>query len=128
MEASRLAEVGLFATCSPEEVERFGAELRLDRHPVGTVLVEQGDLSIKFFILLTGHVTVHRDGVHVADLGPGDFFGEMGVLALEERNATVIATTPVEVAQMMGWRLRETLADLPGLRDALERAAGQRKP
>lgn len=102
--------------------------MRLDRHPVGTVLVEQGDLSTKFFVILTGHVTVHRDGTHIADLGPGDFFGEMGVLALEDRNATVIATTPVEVAQMMGWRLRETLGEFPGLRDALERAAGQREP
>jgi CRP/FNR family transcriptional regulator, cyclic AMP receptor protein len=125
---SRLAGFGLFSDLSSDEIELLETDMRFDRLPVGTVLVEQGDIPTKFFVLVAGHVTVHRDGTHIADLGPGDFFGEMGVLALEERNATVIATTPIEVAQMMGWRLRETLEDSPDLREALKKAVGERKP
>ena len=42
-----------------------------------------------------GEAEVTRDGEHVADLGPGDFFGEMGLLEKTLRNATVTAKTPM---------------------------------
>lgn len=120
MEASELSGVDLVAGLSDQAVEAFAAELKRERHPVGYVLVEQGDVSSKFFILLDGHVTVHRDGAHVADLGPGDIMGEMGVIALKSRNASVIATTPVEVAVAMGWSLRECMDAQPDLKTRLE--------
>jgi len=77
-------------------------------------------------VLISGRVTVDRDGSHVVDLGPGDFFGEVGVLSLENRNASVIATTPVEVAVMMGWSLRELMDRQPELAARLEKAAAAR--
>jgi CRP-like cAMP-binding protein len=51
----------------------------------------------------------------VADLGPGDFFGEMGLLEKDRRNASVIATSPLRLITMTGWdlkRLEKTAPDV----------------
>lgn len=119
-------DLELFAGLSEDQRSAVEAVMKRERHPRGAVLVEEGDLPSKFFVILSGHVTVHRDGGHLADLGPGDFFGEMGVLALESRNASIIATTPVEVAAAMGWDLRKVLGDNTQLRDKLATAAANR--
>jgi CRP/FNR family transcriptional regulator, cyclic AMP receptor protein len=111
----RLASVELFAGLSDEERSAVAATMRLQRFARGGVVAEEGDLPTKFFVMLDGHVTVHRDGRHVADLGPGEVFGEAGAAALQPRNASVIATTPVEVAVMMGWDLRDLMTALPAL-------------
>ncbi|MGH8912043.1 MAG: cyclic nucleotide-binding domain-containing protein [Acidimicrobiia bacterium] len=126
MDPSELAAIGLFADLSPEDLAAIAAEARLERHPTGYVLAEQDDIPTKFFVLISGSVTVDRDGSHVVDLGPGDFFGEVGVLSLENRNASVIATTPIEVAVMMGWSLRELMDRQPELAGRLQTAAAAR--
>jgi CRP-like cAMP-binding protein len=126
MDADRLQSVGLMAEVSDSHREELAEVMRLESHPRGAVLVEEGDLPTKFYIVLSGYVTVHRQGRHITDLGPGDFFGELGVLSLEGRNASVIATTPCEVAVAMGWDLRQLLADMPELRSRLETAAASR--
>lgn len=126
MNPADLANVELFHELTEEELERLAKIMRCKKHRVGEPLVEEGDVPTKFFVLLSGHVTVHRDGSHVADLGPGDFFGEVGVLSLDARNASVIATTPVEVAEVFGWDLRNLLDNMPELGAKLEQAAGER--
>lgn len=80
----------------------------------------------KFFLLLSGHATVHRGGQHLNDLGPGDVFGEIGVLSLEPRSATVITTTGARVAVAMGWDLRDLLDKSPHLKARVESLASAR--
>lgn len=104
----------------------LGTVMSAKEHPRGTVLVEEGDLPTTFHVILEGNVTVHANGRHLADLGPGDYFGEIGVLSLENRNASVIATTPVRVAVAMGWDLRTLLDQKPDLKDKLLQAAEDR--
>ena len=77
--------------------------------------------------MVEGYVTVHHGGRHIADLGPGDVFGERGDLALKPRNASVIANTPVKVAVAMGWDVRDLLGDRPRLNAALEAEARERE-
>ena len=126
MDGAHLAPVDLFSSFTVDERQKIADCMNAEAHPRGAVLVEEGDLPTKFFVLLDGHVTVHRHGRHVADLGPGDYFGEVGVLSLEPRNASVIATTPVEVAVTMGWELRNVLSGSPELRATLESATRTR--
>lgn len=118
--AERLGEVGLFTDLSDEERAQVAEQMRLERSPRGAVVAEEGDLPTRFFVILDGHVTVHRDGHHVADLGVGDVFGEAGVAALQPRNASVIATTPVEVGVLMGWDLRDLMTAIPALGARIE--------
>ena len=65
--------------------------------PAGKVVTEEGDFAREFFVILDGSAEVIRDGQHVAVLGPGDFFGEIG-LVTERRMATVVAASDLDVA------------------------------
>lgn len=127
MDGAGLDSVELFSDLSTDDRTRIGGVLKVEEHPTGRVLVEEGDLPTKFFVILEGSVTVHRQGRHVVDLGPGDFFGEIGVLAMERRNATVIATTPLTAAVAMGWDLRRVLDERPAARRRLEEVAASRQ-
>jgi CRP-like cAMP-binding protein len=126
MDIEELERVGFCTDLTDEDRALLAEVFRDESHPVGTALVVEGGDPTKFFVLLAGHVTVHRDGSHLADLGPGDCFGEMGVVAKESRNATVIATTPVRVAVAMGWDLRDQLAANSDLRARVEAAIAAR--
>lgn len=118
--AGDLASVPLFEGLSDEERQDVAEHMRRLRAPVGTVLAEHGGLSSKAFLVLEGSLTIHREGRHVADLGVGDIVGETGTLALVPRNATVIATTPSVIAELMGWDLRELADRFPAVRARLE--------
>lgn len=109
METADLATAVRTTGLSEDDWAVLAGAMKVRDVPRGTVLVEEGDLPTSFHVILDGHVTVHRDGRHLGDLGPGDYFGEVGVLSLETRNASVIATTPVRVATAMGWDLRTLL-------------------
>ena len=54
-----------------------------------------------------------RDGEHVADLGPGDFFGEIGLLEKDLRTATVVARTPMRLITLTGWDLKRMERTMP---------------
>jgi CRP/FNR family cyclic AMP-dependent transcriptional regulator len=126
MDSANLITTGALSNVADEDRAALAEVMRIEDRPRGNVLVEEGDIPDKFFLLVNGHVTVHRSGRHVADLGPGDIFGETGVLALKPRNASVIATTPVQVAVAMGWDVRGLLPERPSLKAALEAEAEQR--
>ena len=80
---------------------KFGPE----RFPAGADIIQQGDIPDKFYIITRGQVEVvvqPPDGLDavVNRLGPGDFFGEIGLLNQSLRMATVRAETAVDVMAM----------------------------
>lgn len=92
----------------------------------GQEIVEQGDLSYKFFVVLEGTASVNRDGRSIAELGPGDFFGETGILEKARRNAAVVAETPMRLGMFVSWDVRELMNEHPGFRDRIEAAHARR--
>ena len=126
MDTADVEAAALSTGLSAKDWTALGRVMKVRNHPRGTVLAEEGDLPTAFHVLLDGHVTVHREGVHLNDLGAGDYFGEVGVLSLQTRNASVIATTPVRVATAMGWDLRTLLDENPELRKKLTETASNR--
>jgi CRP-like cAMP-binding protein len=71
-------------------------------------------------------VIVHGDTVNT--LGPGDFFGESGVIEKQQRNATVVAKTRMRLVTLTGWDLRRMKRQLAPVWDALEKAINERRP
>ena len=59
--------------------------------------MREGDYSYDLLAIEEGTAKIERHGEHVADIGPGDIVGEMGVLERAQRNATVIATSPMRL-------------------------------
>jgi CRP/FNR family cyclic AMP-dependent transcriptional regulator len=106
LDATRLKSIGLFEEVGDEELAEiapFATEVSVEE---GRELVREGDFSYEFMAIEEGEAEVTRGGEHVADLGPGDFFGEMGLLEKTLRNATVTAKTPVRLVTLTGWDLR----------------------
>ncbi len=68
-----------------------------------------------------------RDGQYLDELGPGDFFGEMGLLEDAPRNADVIAETPLTLMVLSGPAFRELERDAPELVRRLRRSIEQRR-
>jgi CRP/FNR family transcriptional regulator, cyclic AMP receptor protein len=113
MDPNRLKSLPLFADVSDEELSQvatFAQEISVE---AGRVLVREGDFSYEFMAIEQGEAEVTRHGEHVADLGPGDFFGEMGLLEKTLRNATVTAKTPMQLVTLTGWDLRRIERSIP---------------
>ena len=118
MDASRLKSIPLFEEVGEEELAQiapFATEVEVE---AGRELVREGDFSYEFMAIEQGDAEVTRGGEHVADLGPGDFFGEMGLLERTLRNATVTAKTPIRLITLTGWDLKRVERSAP---EAMER-------
>ena len=118
MDASRLKSIPLFEEVGEEELAQiapFATEVEVE---AGRELVREGDFSYEFMAIEEGEAEVTRGGEHVADLGPGDFFGEMGLLERTLRNATVTAKTPIRLVTLTGWDLKRVERSAP---EAMER-------
>jgi CRP/FNR family transcriptional regulator, cyclic AMP receptor protein len=101
VDAARLQSIPLFADLSHKEREQIARWAdEVDVH-AGYHLLEQGRFPHEFFVIEQGTVAITKDGQHVADLGPGDFFGEIAILEHERRTATVVASTPVTAIVML---------------------------
>ena len=66
-------------------------------------------------MLIEGTVRVDKDGRKVADLGPGDWLGEIALLTKAPRTATVTATSPVRSLVITDRDFRQTVAEMPSI-------------
>ena len=126
MDESHLQGIPLFDQLSNRErreVARLADEIDLAE---GTALVRQGEFSYEFFVIKDGTASVERDGEHVAELGPGDFLGEMGIVGNTVRNATVVTTSPARVIVMSEQALRSMRASNPTIADRITAAVEER--
>ena len=110
-----LAEVPLFAACSKKElalIARGTDEIALKD---GHVLTTQDETSREAFVIVSGNVTVKRNGRKVAELGPGSMIGELGLLDRGPRTATVEAQGPVDVLVIGPREFSAILDDVPSI-------------
>ena len=113
MDPNRIKSIPLFADVSDEELSQiatFAQEISVE---AGRDLVREGDFSYELMAIEDGEAEVTRHGEHVADLGPGDFFGELGLLEKTLRSATVTAKTPMRIVTFTGWDLRRMERTVP---------------
>jgi CRP/FNR family transcriptional regulator, cyclic AMP receptor protein len=92
-----LLRVPLFSRLSEKELQQVRSLLTEVNIKPGVVLARQGSTGHEFFIIVSGSASVDRDGEHLADVGPGDFQGEISMLDGGPRTATITATTPMTI-------------------------------
>ncbi len=110
-----LSVVPLFAACSKKElglISRRAEQISIDP---GRVITKEGAPGHEFFVILEGTATVSRGGRKIATLGAGDYFGELALLDRAPRNATVTATTELEVVVLGQREFSGLLDEVPGL-------------
>lgn len=110
-----LKNVPLFAGCSKNELRQLAKvadELDLRE---GTVLTREGRPGREFFVLIDGTAAVTKKGKKIADLGPGDWLGEIALITESPRTATVTATSPVDVLVITDRRFRSVVETMPSI-------------
>lgn len=126
MDADRLRAVPLFEGLSDQELARCAEWFDEVEVPGGSGLAKQDDFAYKFFVVLDGEVDVHRDFDFVARLGPGECFGEMGLLSGERRNARVVGHTRCTLGCMMTWDFKEMVEQFPAIGERIDAIAAER--
>ena len=127
MDEAALRRIQLFDGLSRKQRKLIAMRVDEVDVPAGKVLCCKGKTADEFFVIEEGTAKVVRDGQYLDALGPGDFFGEMGLLDDAPRNADVIAETPLTVMVLRGPALRELERDAPRLARRLRRSVQQRR-
>jgi len=91
-----LKGVEAFKNLTPLELTDVAERMTRRQFMPNEVIIREGDAGEELFLISEGEVEVDRAGREVARLGPGDFFGELSLMSGDPRNATVIATKPVD--------------------------------
>jgi CRP/FNR family transcriptional regulator, cyclic AMP receptor protein len=120
LDPSRVKAIPLFQSIPEDEVKQIATFAGEQSVEEGKHLVDEGDFSWEFMAIEEGEAEVLRGGDHVADLGPGDFFGEMGLVEKDRRNATVVAKTPMRILTLTSWDLRRMPNAMEQIRQVME--------
>ena len=108
-----LRQVPLFAACTKRELIVVALVADEREASAGEELTVEGRPGREFFVLTDGSVVVRRKGRKLADLGPGDWFGEIALLTFKPRSATVTATSPVRLLVISDRSFRDVVETTP---------------
>lgn len=110
-----LKRIPLFSGCSKSELRALASSAdELDLRD-GTVLTREGRPGREFFVLISGTAQVTKDGKEIAQLGAGQWFGEIALLTNAPRTATVTATSALDVLVITDRRFRTLVETMPSI-------------
>jgi CRP-like cAMP-binding protein len=126
MDQRDVAAIPLFAGLSKEDqkvIAQYADDVDV---PAGATLAREGRFAYEFFAILEGTAEVTREGTAINTLGPGDFFGEIGLLASERRVASVTATSPMRLVVLTGAQLRAIESRMAPVGERIRAAISER--
>ena len=121
-----LDHIARFSALSDADVKRIAAAGTLVTVPAHWALMGEGTSADKAYLLISGEVSVRRNGEEVAQLGPGDIFGEVAIVQQRLRTATVVSLTPLECLHFTRQALERLEREIPDFRAALQSSAAER--
>ena len=105
----RLSRVPLFSGLGKRELQFLASRVDEVSLRAGQTVIEEGKPTESFFILTSGTVQVTRGGKPAASLGPGEFFGEIGMLDNGPATATVATDGPAEAMVLSHVQFRDAI-------------------
>ena len=121
-----LKRAPLFSECSKSELTALATTAdELDLRE-GAVLTREGTPGREFFVLIEGTVRVTRNGRKLAELGAGDWLGEIALLTESPRTATATATTPVRILVVTDRAFRQVVQKMPSIALKVLASVGER--
>ncbi|HEX9759371.1 MAG TPA: cyclic nucleotide-binding domain-containing protein [Candidatus Acidoferrales bacterium] len=128
---SHLRSVPVLQSLTPEFVDVLRDKVELLRFAPGQMIIQHGEPADSFYLVRLGFVKVTENypggELVVAYLGRGSHFGEIGLLEGGVRTATCTALDHVEVVRIDAGEFEMMMARFPGIRDALEDVARERR-
>ncbi len=127
MDPARLKKIALFSGLSDQERQQIGkwadeVEVQEQKH-----LIEEGQFGYEFFVIEEGKAEVRRGDEVIAELGPGDFFGEIALLEADRRTASVIAAEPMRAIVMTRRDFSEMQREMPSVAAQIRQAVEDRQ-
>ena len=114
----------LFEVLQDDEREALIKEMDGESHEEGSVIIAEGDPGTSMYLIASGEVKVYTRGtggtVYLANLGEGDFFGEVSMLTGKPRTATITAAQRTELLRLDKEKLDTALSKHPGIRKVLD--------
>src|SRR5215831_3841739 len=126
VEPSRLEKIPLFAGLSQPDRDRVAAVADNFHADAGAAICRDGDFAYHFYALVDGGADVMDGTETLARLGPGDFFGEIGLLVTGRRTASVVAREPTHFIAIFDQPFRRLEAESPEFSRQVRTAMGER--
>jgi CRP/FNR family cyclic AMP-dependent transcriptional regulator len=126
VDGSRLNPLPLFQWLSDRQRAKVAQHCHEATIPRGEHVVDEGQSAYEFFIIEEGTAAVVTGGKHLADLGPGDFLGEIGLVRRSDRTASVIATSDITAIVMSGEDFRAMTEAMPKVARQIDEAIEER--
>jgi CRP-like cAMP-binding protein len=124
MDPDRLKTIPLFSSLSDKALDTLSVFSSETSVSAGKRLVHEGDYSYDLIVIETGTADVIKGGEVIGSLGPGDVFGEIGMLSGSKRMADVIATSSMSLITLSKWDLKRISTEVS---DQLQSLVEQRQ-
>lgn len=123
---AQLKAVPFFSGLSKRELDAVAREVDELDFPAGRELIRQGEFGHEFFVIVEGTAAVLQDGAEIAEMSPGDFFGELALLDAAPRTATVEAESEVLTMRLGRTAFQKVLDSEPKVALAMLRTLAAR--
>jgi CRP/FNR family transcriptional regulator, cyclic AMP receptor protein len=127
MDITQLKRIPLFAEADDDQLKRVAIFAEAVEVPEDTEVIKEGGFSRALMAIEDGTAEVTREGDHIAALGPGDIFGEAGMIESGSmRNATVTATSPLKLITLGHFEVQRLKKDAPDVYRRIEQLVEER--
>jgi CRP-like cAMP-binding protein len=121
-----LATLPFFSHLSDEELSRLAPFAKRTVAPAGLMITTFGEHGDEFYVIEDGRAYVSVESERLAELGPGDFFGEIALVGEEWRTASVLAATSMHLIVLSQGSCGQLLRENPQLAERLAGVARER--
>jgi len=101
-----LKQVPLFSDLDNRELESVAQSMKRREFSAGQEIAREGESGVGFFVIQDGNAKVTVHGQERRRLGPGDYFGEIALIAQSARTASITAETDMTTYGMTFWDFR----------------------
>ncbi len=128
IETDKLRSLPLFSQLPEADRDKISEFVDAVDVPGGETLIAEGEQAYQFFVVEHGQAEVSVEGEPVRTLGPGDFFGEIGLLLTGRRTATVTSVSPMTLVTIFDSKFRTVEQQYPEIAARLREAVKERFP
>jgi CRP/FNR family cyclic AMP-dependent transcriptional regulator len=101
-----LQRIPLFAELGRRELDRLSGSFKERTFNAGDIVAAEGEGAAGFFVIESGEAAVTVGGEQRARLGPGDYFGDIALIDMGSRTATVTAESDLHCYGLTFWDFR----------------------